>query len=221
MRKVTGVPDDITTTTTTTTTTISNTSFNTNNDSIQTLPMPNSPLCNDDTTSATIQEQSNDNTTKGYPRRPELRKLTRREPAIAAAPQLPPQKVRAQRFNAGQQSERYANLAHDKVELENQFQEYVYSAADNLPIRQAKRKHPTEHKKSLHSELRQFHEMSVGTSIHDKILGCKGFYKEVFDLRSGRFQKLKFRIVPMVISLIANQASHTLEMMNVCVTGVR
>ena len=191
--EVTGVPDDVTTTST-----------NTNNESMQTPPMPNPFLCNDDTTSASIQEESNDNTTKDYPRRPGPRKLTRQAPAIPAAPQLPPQKVRAQRSNAGQQPERYANLAHNKVELENQFQEYVYTAADNLTITQAKNKHPTEHKKSLHSELTQFHDMSVGRPIrqmisglkHDKIIGCKGFYKEVFDLRTGLLKKLKFRIVP-------------------------
>jgi hypothetical protein len=90
------------------------------------------------------------------------------------------------------------------VDIENQFQEYIYTAADNLTITQAKNKHPTEHKKSLHSELTQFHDMSVGRPIkhmisglkHDKIIGCKGFYKEVFDLRTGSLKKLKFRIVP-------------------------
>ena len=31
---------------------------------------------------------------------------------------------------------------------------------------------------------------------HDNIIGCKGFYKEVLDLRTGQLKKLKFRIVP-------------------------
>ena len=73
-----------------------------------------------------------------------------------------------------------------------------------MTILQAKSKYPKEYKKSLQAELKQFHDMKVGRPVkemvpnlkHKKIIGCKGFYKEVFDLRTGVMKKLKFRIVP-------------------------
>jgi len=140
-----------------------------------------------------------------YPRRPGHRKLTRESNnRLPDTINQPPEKVRAQRSNAGKQPQRYANLANDSVQLEAQFQEYVYSAADNLTIQQAKNKYPIDHKSSLIAELKQFHDMAVGSPIkehpkdlkHNKIIGCHGFFKEVFDLRTGVLKKLKFRIVP-------------------------
>jgi hypothetical protein len=139
-----------------------------------------------------------------YPRRPGHRKLTRTPPAPPAAIAQPPLKVRAQRHNRGKQPERYAHMADNWANLEEQYQQYVYTAADNLTIAQAKSKYPWAHVESLRSELTQFHDMHVGKPIkemvkglkHNKVIGCKGFYKEVFDLRTGSFKKLKFRIVP-------------------------
>ena len=140
-----------------------------------------------------------------YPRRPGHRKLTRESNnRLPDSTNQPPEKVRSQRSNAGKQPQRYANLANESVELEAQFQDYVYSAADNLTIQQAKSKYPSDHKSSLIAELKQFHDMAVGKPIkehpkglkHDKVIGCHGFFKEVFDLRTGVLKKLKFRIVP-------------------------
>jgi hypothetical protein len=155
-------------------------------------------------TNPQLTHNNTDDAEQDYPRRPGHRKLTRSQPAPIESPQPPPPKVRAQRQNAGRQPERFVHLAEETVNIENQFQDYVYTAADNLTIDPAKRKHPVEHKKSLHSELKQFHDMRVGKPIkemvrglkHDQIIGCGGFYREVFDLRTGALKKLKFRIVP-------------------------
>jgi hypothetical protein len=162
-----------------------------------TTPMTTSPLTDEYNTSVDNKQD--------FPRRPGLRKLTRKtqEPVPSTLP--PPAKVRAQRSNAGRQPERYAHMAGQTTTIANQFQEYVYSAADNLTIAQAKQKYPVEHQESLKKELQQFHDMSVGKPIHkmvitglkhNKIIGCRGFYKEIFDLRTGALKKLKYRTVP-------------------------
>jgi hypothetical protein len=164
------------------------------------MPVTTSPLTNDSSTD--VHEQQD------YPRRPGLRKLTRKSPTAVndttTTTPIPPPKVRAQRSNAGQQPKRFVNMAGQKVNLENQFQEYVYTANDNMTIAQAKKKYPVEYKKSLQKELTQFYDMQVGTPIHkmvkglkhDTIIGCRGFYKEIFDLRTGILKKLKFRTIP-------------------------
>lgn len=141
-----------------------------------------------------------------YPRRPGSRKLTRRVPVPpSAVNHMPPEKVRTKRINAGTQPERFAHLASQEVELVGPLlQSYVYSAADNLTIGQARYKYPTEYLRSLHAELKQFNDMGVGKPIkqavtglkHEKIIGARGFFKEVFDLRTGVLKKLKFRVVP-------------------------
>ena len=140
-----------------------------------------------------------------YPRRPGKRKLTpEHNPTSATPPMVPAQPVRAQRRNASKLPERFTYLAGQTVDIHSQFQDYVYSAVDNMTIKQAKEKYPNDYNKSLNAELKQFHDMGVGKPIkqmesglkHNKIIGCRGFYKEVFDLRNGTLKKLKFRIVP-------------------------
>ena len=155
-----------------------------------------------------VTESSRDSTddpmAANYPRRPGLRKLQRDSKPTAPIVPPPSEPIRATRRNASKLPSRYCHLADETVDLKHQFQDYVFTAADNLTIRQAKTKYPHDHQNSLNAELIQFHDMQVGKPIkemvkglkHDKIIGCKGFYKEVFDLRTGQLKKLKFRIVP-------------------------
>jgi hypothetical protein len=167
----------------------------------------------DDPTPFTIDSNDNTLTTTtldgqtDYPRRPGLRKLKQdhktQDPTIPAVTQ-PNEPTRAKRSNASKLPNRFCHLADQTVDLEYQFQNYVFTAADNLSIRQAKAKYPHEHQKSSNAELTQFHDMKVGKPIkemvkglkHDKVIGCRGFYKEIFDLRTGQMKKLKFRVVP-------------------------
>ena len=73
-----------------------------------------------------------------------------------------------------------------------------------MTIRDAQTKYPSLYENALIAELKQFHNMEVGKPIlhppsdlkHKKIIGMNGFFKEVFDLRTGSLKKLKFRIVP-------------------------
>jgi hypothetical protein len=169
-------------------------------------PLTSSNTDTDTTSSSPTNPLTNrDDTQSDYPRRPGKRKLTREPPAAATpATSAPPPVVRSRRMNAGKQPPKYTYMAGKTVNIEHQFQEYVYTAGDNLTITQAKLKHPTRYMESLHSELRQFHDMAVGRPIkeevrglkHSKVIGCKGFYREVNDLRTGMLKKLKFRVVP-------------------------
>lgn len=142
-----------------------------------------------------------------YPRRPGDRGLIRKANPQQQEHQketAAPGRVRAQRSNAGKQPQRFAHLADITTDLDHTFQNYVYTAADNMTIAQAAAKYPDLHCKALNAELKQFHDMGVGRPIkqmpsglkHHKILGCKGFFKDIFDLRTGVLKKLKFRIVP-------------------------
>ena len=115
------------------------------------LPRTTNDLITSDSTIDDIESATPD-----FPRRPGLRKLTREPPAPPVPVPPPTENVSARRHNAGKLPAKYGNLDHT-VDIEKQFQEYIYTAADNLTITQAKHKHPTEHKKSLHSELTQFH----------------------------------------------------------------
>jgi hypothetical protein len=150
-------------------------------------------------------DQNDDGTnTRDYPRRPGHRKRSREAPVSQTHAPPVPEETRARRHNAGKQPQRFSHLAGHTIDISHQYQQYVYMAADNLTIGQAKKKHPAAHMQSLQSELRQFHDMEVGKPIkevvpglkHSKVIGCRGFYKEVFDLRTGALKKLKFRIVP-------------------------
>lgn len=81
---------------------------------------------------------------------------------------------------------------------------FANAANDNMNIYTAKEKYPNEYKESMEKELRQFHDKSVAEVIdvpvqglkHSKIIGVKGFFKASSDLETGKFKKLKFRLVP-------------------------
>ena len=78
------------------------------------------------------------------------------------------------------------------------------SKPNNMNIKEAKAKYPQLYKEVLTKEIQQFHDKGVAEPIdvpvdglrHTKIIGVKGFFKEIKNTETGEFEKLKFRLVP-------------------------
>ena len=83
---------------------------------------------------------------------------------------------------------------------------YVHAAAasGNMTIQAAKAKHPTTWREAMDKELKQMHDMMVIEPIdepvvgllHSRVIGVKGFFKAKNSAITGKFEKLKFRLVP-------------------------
>ena len=84
---------------------------------------------------------------------------------------------------------------------------YVHAssaAAGNMSIKQAREKHTGKYREALRKELQQLHDKKVIEPIdapvtglkHSKVIGVKGFFKEKVNISTGKFEKLKFRLVP-------------------------
>ena len=81
---------------------------------------------------------------------------------------------------------------------------HASTVAGNMTIETARQKHPKLYREAMRKELQQLHDKKVVDPIdvpvsglkHSKVIGVKGFFKEKLDVATGRFKKLKFRLVP-------------------------
>jgi hypothetical protein len=84
-------------------------------------------------------------------------------------------------------------------------QRFAHAASPhNMDIKKAKEKYPDHYHQSMVKELKQFHDKAVAKVIdapvsglkHSKIIGVNGFFKATHNIKTGAFEKLKFRLVP-------------------------
>ena len=113
--------------------------------------------------------------------------------------------VRVRRQTAGKAPSKYDpsinQLSHENADIEKDFQDFIYSASENMTIRDAQTKYPSLYENALIAELKQFHNMKVGKPIlhppsdlkHKKIIGMNGFFKESIRFTHGITKEIKIQ----------------------------